>query len=446
LQVNRFGLIQNPLPWTANLQPGTCNLEPATWNLQPGTCNLEPATWNFPMPNAPSRVFLKPGREKSVLNRHPWVFSGAIARMEGNASPGVVVDVADSSGRFLARGTYSPRSQIRVRLCTWEADEVLGRAFLQRRLQRARAGRAALEDNPQTTAYRLVHAESDGLPGVIVDRYGPYLVLQLLAQGAEAWCGDLVELLAEECSPQGIYARDDTAVRALEGLPQRTGLLWGTEPPERVLVREAGLDFWVDIRHGQKTGAYLDQRENRQRVATFCAGLELLDVFTGTGWFAAHAARAGAAAVLGLDSSGDALALAAENALRNGVEGQIDWQEAEAFAALRDLRSAGRTWDVVILDPPKFAHRQAQVLAATRGYKDINLLAMQLLRPGGLLATFSCSGLVSADLFQKVVFGASVDAGRDVQIVAHLAQGADHPVLLTFPEGAYLKGLLCRVW
>jgi 23S rRNA (cytosine1962-C5)-methyltransferase len=398
------------------------------------------------MPNDPPRILLKPGREKSVLHRHPWVFSGAIARMEGDPRPGAVVEVADSAGRFLARGTYSARSQIRVRLCTWNAAEPVDRAFLRHRLQRARAGRAALEHDPPTTAYRLVHAESDGLPGVIVDRYGPYLVLQLLSQGAAAWRDDLVALLAEEFSPQGIYARDDAAVRALEGLAQGTGLLWGTEPPERITVDEGGLQFLVDVRHGQKTGAYLDQRENRRRVAPFCAGREVLDVFTGTGWFAAHAARAGAAAVLGLDSSGEALILAVENARTNGIEGQIRWQEGEAFVALRELRAAGRTFDVVILDPPKFAHRQSQVLSATRGYKDINLLGMRLLRPGGLLATFSCSGLVSADLFQKVVFGASVDAGRDAQIIAHLSQGADHPVLLTFPEGAYLKGLLCRVW
>jgi len=393
-----------------------------------------------------AQILLKPKREKPVLNHHPWIFSGAIAQVEGDPHPGAVVEVADAAGRFLARGTYSPRSQIRVRLCTWDAEEAIDRTFLRRRLLRARAGRAALEASSATTAYRLVHAESDGLPGVIVDRYGPYLVLQLLSQGAEAWRADLVDLLAEEIAPQGIYARDDVAVRDLEGLPQQTGLLWGEEPPERVTVDEGGQSFLVDIRHGQKTGAYLDQRENRLRVVPRCAGQEVLDVFTGTGWFAVHAACAGAAAVLGLDSSRGALALAEENARLNKVDEQIRWQEGEAFAALRDLRAAGRTFDLVILDPPKFAQRRSQVRSATRGYKDINLLGMQLLRPGGLLATFSCSGLVSADLFQKVVFGASVDAGRDAQIVAHLAQGADHPVLLTFPEGAYLKGLLCRVW
>lgn len=393
-----------------------------------------------------ARVVLRPGREKSVRQRHPWIFSGAIASVEGHPGPGAVVDVVDDAGRFLARGTYSPRSQIRVRLGSWDPDEALDERFLRRRLERAAAGRAALAQDAATTAYRLVHAESDGLPGVIVDRYGPFLVLQLLCQGAESWREALIPLLVEFFSPRGIYARDEAAVRRLEGLPPRAGLLWGEEPPARVEVLEGGMPLLVDIRRGQKTGAYLDQRENRLRVAACCAGQEVLDAFTGSGWFAVHAARAGARSVLGLDSSGEALGLAAENAARNGVAGRVQWQEGDAFAALREWRAAGRAFDLVILDPPKFAGRQSQVLAATRGYKDINMLGMQLLRPGGLLATFSCSGLVGADLFQKVVFAASVDAGRDAQIVAHLAQGSDHPVLLTFPEGAYLKGLLCRVW
>ncbi len=392
------------------------------------------------------RVALKPGRDKSVRQRHPWVFSGAIERVEGEPAPGAVVEVVDTAGRFLARGSYSPRSQIRVRLCTWDEGEALDRAFLRRRLERARAGRATLETSPSTTAYRLVHAESDALPGVIVDRYGPYLVLQLLTQGAEAWRADLVDLLAETLAPAGIYERDDVPVRWLEGLPPRTGVLWGTEPPERVEVLEGGVSFLVDIRGGQKTGAYLDQRENRLRVAPLCTGKEVLDCFTHTGWFAVHAAVAGAASGLGLDSSAEALRLAGENALRNAVAGRLQWHEGNVFAVLRAWWAAGRAFDVVILDPPKFASRQAEVAAAARGYKDINLLALRLLRPGGLLATFSCSGLVSADLFQKIVFGASIDASRDVQVLTHLSQGADHPLLLTFPEGAYLKGLLCRVW
>jgi 23S rRNA (cytosine1962-C5)-methyltransferase len=392
-----------------------------------------------------AQILLKESRVKSVRQRHPWVFSGSIARLEGDPQAGAVVDVCDHAGRFVARGLYSPRSQIRVRLCTWNPAEPIDRGFLQRRLERALAGRAALEQDPSTTAYRLVHAESDGLPGVIADRFGPFIVLQLLSRGAEAWREELVSLLAERCAPEGIYERDDVAVRKLEGLPQRCGLLWGEEPPERVVVREGGRPFLVDLRGGQKTGAYLDQRENRQRIAPLCQGKEVLDVFTYTGGFAVHAAGQGAS-VVGLDSSREALSLAADNARLSGVEDRVQWEEGNAFDTLREWRAAGRTFDVVILDPPKFAARRSQVAAACRGYKDINLLGMQLLRPGGLLVTFSCSGHIGADLFQKVVFGASVDAGRDVQMMAHLSQGIDHPVLLTFPEGAYLKGLLCRVW
>lgn len=392
------------------------------------------------------RLVLKSGREKSLLQRHPWVFSGAVARVEGAPLPGAVVDVVDGAGRVLARGSYSPRSQIRARLCTWDPLEAIDRAFLRGRLERALAGRAGLVQDAGTTVYRLVHAESDGLPGVIVDRYGPFLVLQLLSQGAEAWRDDLVVLLAECCAPQGIYERSDASVRKLEGLSLRSGLLWGQEPPERVEVLEGGHPLLVDLRGGQKTGAFLDQRENRLRVALHCAGREVLDAFAYSGWFAVHAAVGGAASVVGLDSSEDALSLARANARRNGLEGRLSWELGNAFEVLRHWRAAGRSFDVIVLDPPKFAARRSQVAAAARGYKDINLLGMQLLRPGGLLATFSCSGHVSADLFQKIVFGASMDAGRDVQILASLAQGTDHPVLLTFPEGAYLKGLLCRVW
>ncbi len=392
------------------------------------------------------RVVLKPGREKSVRQRHPWVFSGAIARVEGAPGAGDVVDVLSGEGEFLARGCYSPRSQIRVRLCTWDVDEPVDAAFLRRRLERALTGRAALFEDPATTAFRVVHAESDGLPGVIVDRYGPFLVVQLLTQGAEVWRRELVDQLVARLSPAGIYERDDVPVRRLEGLPLRTGQLWGEEPPDRLEVLEGGIPFWVDLRRGHKTGAYLDQRENRLRLGPLCVAKEVLDGFTHSGWFAIHAAVRGAADVVGLDSSAEALRLAAENARLNRVEDRVHWVEGNAFEELRRWRAEGRSFDVVILDPPKFAERASQVMSACRGYKDINLLGMQLLRPGGLLATFSCSGLVSADLFQKVVFGASLDARREVQILAHLFQSEDHPVLLTFPEGAYLKGLLCRVW
>ncbi len=391
------------------------------------------------------RVVLRAGREKPVLRRHPWVFSGAVARIEGPAQDGDLVRVADSRGRDLATGYLNRRSQIVVRLLTWETGEQVDAAFWSRRLQRAIAGRQRLAADPATDAYRLVHAEADGLPGLIVDRYGDWLVVQCLTLGMARRRAEIVSLLAGLLRPRGIYGRDDAEVRRKEGLPLEKGLLWGEEPPGRVEVREQGCRFLVDIRRGHKTGFYLDQRENRQRVAACCAGAEVLNAFAYTGGFGVYAGRAGARSVVNVDTSAGALALAAENVALNGCPPQ-EMVVGDLFRLLRTWRDRGRAFDLVILDPPKFAASQAQVRDASRGYKDANLLAMRLLRPGGLLATFSCSGLVSADLFQKIVFGASLDAGREVQIIGRLSQGADHPVLLTFPESAYLKGLLCRVW
>jgi 23S rRNA (cytosine1962-C5)-methyltransferase len=389
-------------------------------------------------------VVLKPGREKPVRNHHPWVFSGAVRRIEGQAQDGDLVRVADDRGQYLATGYLNRRSQIIVRLLTWDAEEPMDAGFWRHRLERAVAGRERLASDPVTNAYRLVHAEADGLPGLIVDRYSDWLVMQCLTLGMAQRREEIVLLLANLFEPAGIYARDDADVRRKEGLPRETHLLWGAEPPDQVDIVEHGHRFLVDVRRGHKTGFYLDQRENRQRTASYCAGAEVLNTFAYTGGFAIYAAQAGAQSVVNVDSSADALALAEVNLALNGHAPQ-EMVAGDAFQVLRRYRDEGRTFDLVILDPPKFASSQAQVMGATRGYKDVNLLAMQILRPGGILATFSCSGLVSADLFQKILFGASVDAGRDVQIVERLAQGLDHPVLLTFPESSYLKGFVCRV-
>ena len=395
-----------------------------------------------------AKVLLKPGREKSVGLRHPWLFSGAIERIEGEADDGEVVDVVSAAGEWLARGYLNRRSQITVRLLTWDAEEQIDRRFWQRRLERAIAGRAALAADPETTAYRLVHAESDGLPGLVVDRYGDWLAVQFLTLGIERQKETIVGLLMELIRPRGIYERSDVAVRRKEGLEPRRGLLAGEIPPSLVEVQEHGHRFSVDITRGQKTGFYLDQRENRRRVAAYAAGRELLNGFAYTGAFAVYALAAGARHVTNVESSYEALELVERNLALNGFDPdrQAEQIAGDVFAVLRHFRDAGRRFDLIILDPPRFAQTKGQVRAATRGYKDINLLALQLLRPGGFLATFSCSGQVSAELFQKVVFGASVDAGRDVQLLERLAQPPDHPVLLSFPEGAYLKGFICRVW
>jgi 23S rRNA (cytosine1962-C5)-methyltransferase len=387
-------------------------------------------------------VVLKRGREKPVLNRHPWIFSGAIARIEGEVEDGDLVWVMDARGSYLGTGYLNRRSQIVVRLLSWDAGEAIDEGFWRSRLQRAIDARKGVGT---TDALRLVHAEADQLPGLIVDRYGDWLIVQCLTLGMARRREEIATLLAQLTEVAGIYARDDADVRLQEGLPLESGLLWGQAPPERVEIDEHGHRFLVDVRQGHKTGFYLDQRDNRLRASAYCAGARVLNGFAYTGSFGVYASAAGALSVVNVDASEQALVLAEENLALNGCQPQ-EMIAGDVFQVLRQYRETGRAFDVIILDPPKFAASQAQVMDATRGYKDINMLALQLLRPGGILVTFSCSGRVSADLFQKVVFGASIDAGRDVQIVERLFQGSDHPVLLTFPESAYLKGFICRVW
>jgi 23S rRNA (cytosine1962-C5)-methyltransferase len=399
-------------------------------------------------------VVLKRNRARPVMQRHPWIFSGAIERVEGEVADGDIVEVRDAGRNWLARGTLNRRSQIAVRLLTWQQDEAVDRAFWRRRLAQAVAARQALADDPTTTAYRLVHAESDYLPGLVVDRYGEWLVVQFLTLGVERRRGEIVAALVDLLAPRGIYERSDVEVRAKEGLAQRAGPLWGEEPPELVEVLESESEnenensrrFLVDVRQGHKTGFYLDQRENRARLPAFCDGAEVLDAFAYTGAFAAYAATGGASQVTLVESSAPALDLARRHlALNDPDHRNVEHVQGDVFSVLRGYRAQGRRFDIVVLDPPKFARSEREVKRAVRAYKDVNLLAFRLLRPGGVLFTFSCSGAVSADLFQKVVFGAAVDAERDAQIIGVLAQGADHPVALTFPEGAYLKGLICRV-
>lgn len=392
-------------------------------------------------------VTLHPGKDKPVRGHHPWIFSGAVARVEGGPAPGDLVDVTDAAGRWLARGYYNPRSQIVVRLLTWRADEAINDDFWRRRLAAAGAMRSELGLTPATDAYRLVHAESDGLPGLVVDRYGDWLAVQFLTLGVEVRRDLLLSLLAELYAPAGIVERSDATVRRQEGLSLRSGPAWGQSPPPDLVIREHGLRFPADLMGGQKTGFYVDQRENRRIVAAHAGGKRVLNAFSFTGAFGVYALAEGAAHVTNVDSSYEALA-GAELALRlNGFDPdhQAEAICGDVFQVLRAFRSEERQFDLVILDPPKFARSKAELDGAARGYKDINLLALGLLRPGGLLATFSCSGLVTPDLFQKIIFGASIDAGREVQVLAKLSQGPDHPLLLSFPEGEYLKGLLCRV-
>ncbi|HEY42988.1 MAG TPA: 23S rRNA (cytosine(1962)-C(5))-methyltransferase RlmI [Anaerolineae bacterium] len=392
------------------------------------------------------QIKLKVGRERSVLRRHPWIFSGAIEKVLEEPGVGETVDVLSHEGDWIARAAYSPNSQIRARIWTWDQEEKVDEEFFWRRIERSVAARRHLALDPHVTAYREVHAESDGLPGVIVDRYGGSLVLQLLSAGAEQWRDVIVESLKGRGDCNGIFERSDVDVRQLEGLPSRTGHLWGDEPIDPLMISEYGLRFRVEIHRGQKTGFYLDQRENRRFVRETIESGEVLDCFAYTGGFTVAALAAGANRVLSIDSSGPALDLVAENVRLNDLPVEdCEWIEGDVFEELRKMRDRGRTFDAIILDPPRFARRSSHVQRAARGYKDINLLAFKLLRAGGFLFTFSCSGAVDMDLFQKIVAGAALDAGVDAAIIGWLGQPSDHPVSLNFPEGRYLKGLACRV-
>jgi 23S rRNA (cytosine1962-C5)-methyltransferase len=391
-----------------------------------------------------ARVRLLAGRERSVLNRHPWIFSGAIAGVDGAPAVGGAVEVLASDGRWLARGTWSAKSQIRVRIWTWVQAEPIDAALIGSRIGRAIAHRRRMLGS-SADACRLVYSEADGLPGLIADRYGDWVVVQVSTAGMQARLDAVIDAIRDEVAPRGILERSEDDSLKREGLKPRRGMLWGDEPAAEVEVVDGEVRWLVDLVDGQKTGGYLDQQENHRRVAAYADGREFLSCFSYVGGFELHAARSGAISVLGIDSSAPALALAERNRLRNGIETPIEWRRANVFEALRELGHEGKRFDAVILDPPKLVPTRANLERGLRAYKDLNLHALRLLRPDGILATFSCSGHVDRDLFQKVVFGAAINAGRDVQIVDRLGQPPDHPVLLNFPESDYMKGLVCRV-
>jgi len=395
--------------------------------------------------DAQPAILLREGREKSLQRRHPWVFSGAVEHIDGAPASGDTLPVRDTEGKFLAWAAYNPGSQITARVWSWHEDEAIDADFFRHRIATAIAGRSSLQLDKDSNGMRLIHAESDGLPGLIVDQYGDVLVMQIGSAGAERWRGTIADILQELCKPACIYERSDSDSRTLEGLELRCGVLRGSLP-EAVEVIEHGLHFGVDVAAGQKTGFYLDQRDNRALTETLARDKDVLNCFCYTGGFSLYALRGGAKSVLSMDASADALRIAAENLTRNGLDAsRAEWQDADVFVALRKLRDQGRSFDMIILDPPKFAPTAAFAEKAARGYKDINLLGFKLLRPGGLLFTYSCSGGISEELFQKIIAGAALDAGVDAQIVHHLHASPDHPVLLSFPEGAYLKGLVLRV-
>jgi len=386
-------------------------------------------------------IRLKPGKEKSLLRRHPWVFDGAIAK--GGGDPGETVRVESHDGAFLAWGAFSPQSRIRVRVWSFEQAQRIDAPFLASLVKRAVELRANW--NLPSDGVRLVHGESDGLPGLVVDRYGDTLVAQFTSCGTERWKSVLADALLEATGLQRLYERSDASARALEGLPEVTGWLRGGGETA-LTIQEHGWRLGLDVALGHKTGYYLDQRDSRRDCADWVRRLglrEVLNCFSYTGGFTVAALAGGAQHVTSVDSSGPALERARENVALNGFDlARTTWLDADVNASLRAFLAEGRQFDAIVLDPPKLAPTVAHAERAARAYKDINRLGLKLLRPGGVLFTYSCSGGIGVELFQKIVAGAALDAGVDAAIVQRQGGSADHPVSLNFPEGEYLKGLV----
>ncbi|MBL8438619.1 MAG: class I SAM-dependent rRNA methyltransferase [Zoogloeaceae bacterium] len=391
-------------------------------------------------------LILKPGKARSLQRRHPWIFAGSVDRLEGRARPGDTVLVKDATGQPLARAAWSPASQIRARVWSFDPAVVIDHAWFKRTVAASVARRAGHPHLAGQEGLRLIHGEADGLPGVIADRYGPVVVLQLTSAGADKWREALVAALVQATGCQAVYERSDSEVRKLEGLEPVAGCVHG-ELPLPLTILENGVRLEVDPVAGHKTGFYLDQRDNRRLTGELAAGRAVLNCFCYTGGFSLQALAGGAASVVSIDSSGPALATAARNLALNPQldPTRAEWREEDVFQALRALKAEGRRFDLVILDPPKFAPSAAHAERAARAYKDINLHGFRLLNPGGILMTYSCSGGVGLELFQQIVAGAACDAGVEGRVLHRLSAAPDHPIGLGAPEGEYLKGLVCQV-
>lgn len=389
-------------------------------------------------------VILKKAADSFIKRKHPWIFSGAIEKVEGNPSNGEMVQIFTSNKKLVGSGSFSPSSQIRVRVWSFDPEEKIDIDFFKRKISLAHSLREKIIDTSKTNAYRIINAESDGLPGLIVDRYADYLVCQFLSAGAEFHKKIIIDVLDDIFKPLGIFERSDVDVRTKEDLQPVQGLLKGTLSEDFVEVRENGFKFLVDIKGGHKTGFYLDQRDNRKLISEFAKGKNVLNCFSYTGGFSVYALASGAEKVTQIESSLSALELANKNIERNGLSlTTVENINDDVFKVLRKFRDERKSFDLIILDPPKFTESASQIQQASRGYKDINLLALKLLNPGGILFTFSCSGHILSELFQKIVADAALDSGREVKIIKQLTQSSDHPVALNFPEGLYLKGLVC---
>lgn len=392
-----------------------------------------------------AKIYLNVGRDKALLRKHPWIFSKAINKIKGKPLIGDTVDVLDSKGNWLAKGAYSPESQIRIRVWSFINEEI-DRTFFLNKIKNAQSRRNWFIEEGNLTGYRLIAAESDGLPGITIDKYDNFIVCQLLSAGGEFHRYTIVSCLQELYPNCHIYERSDVEVRKKEGLEPVTG--WLTDPVDSTecIIEEHGIKIYVDVATGHKTGFYLDQRDSRLAAGRFAKDKTILNCFSYTGTFSLHCAANGAKEVINVDVSQPALDLAKRNLALNGLaDKNVSFVKEDVFKLLRRYRDEKRTFDMIILDPPKFVDSKAQLTRACRGYKDINMLAMQLLNPQGLLLTFSCSGLLEAGLFQKVVADAALDAKRNVYFVERLQQAADHPISSNYPEGYYLKGLVCQV-
>ncbi|MBT8147451.1 MAG: class I SAM-dependent rRNA methyltransferase [Gammaproteobacteria bacterium] len=390
-------------------------------------------------------VRLKKGRDASLLRHHPWVFSGAIDSVEGTPEAGELVQVISHDQRVLGVGGYSPHSQIRVRLFSF-SESTVDESFFRHTVSAALAKREPLLDDPQRNSYRLIFGESDHLPGLVVDKYNDFLVCQYQFAGLENWKSLLTEILAEQTRCQGIFEKSDTASRKREGLAPGEGVLWGQAPPDELVIQENGMQLEVNIQSGQKTGFYLDQADNRILTSRYCTDREVLNCFSYTGAFSISALAAGASHVTSVDSSRPALEILQRNLQRNNLDSNLhSCEEARVANLLRDWHKQNRQVDMVILDPPKFAEHKSQVMKASRAYKDLAMQAAKLIRPGGLLVSFSCSGGIDLKLFQKITADALLDARREGEVIQYLHQSSDHPIALAFPESQYLKGLVCRI-
>lgn len=387
------------------------------------------------------KIILKSQKEKPIIQNHPWIFSGAIKKIEGNPQDGDIVNVFDSSGNFLAKGYINQKSQITVRILSKNKDEEIDKSFFQRKIEQAIRYRQKVLDLKNYEAYRLVYDSADMLPGLIVDKYADYIIVQFLSLGMDRRKDIIISILDDLLSPKGIYERSDNPVREKEGLDLFSGLVYGQEPPDLIKIKQGKANIFVDLKSGQKTGTFLDQRENYEIVASYSKGKDVLDCFCYTGGFSVYSGLEGAKSVIGVDVSEKAVEIAYKNAEANQVRNICKFEQEDIF---RFLDKCDRKFDMIILDPPSFTKSDSTIMRASRAYKHINMKAIKLLNPDGILATFSCSHHIDPLLFRKIVFSASVDAECNIQIIRTLQASPDHPINIAHPEGEYLKGLLCR--